>query len=52
MINPLELSTKLEVMHILQAQVCGCISVQPGLLHQKTKGETSDASKNQLNQAS
>jgi len=44
--------TKLEMMHILQAQVCGYISAHPGLLHQKTKRETSDASKSQLNQAS
>jgi len=44
--------TKLEMMHMLQAQVCSYISARPGLLHQKTKRETSDASKSQLNQAS
>jgi len=43
--------TKLEMMHILQAQVCGCIRAHPGLPHQKTKRETSDASKSQLNRA-
>jgi len=54
MINPPELSKiiKLKMMHILQAQVCGCISAHPGLPHQKMKRETSDASKSQLNQAS
>jgi len=52
MINRPELPTKLKMMHILQAQVCGCISAHPGLSHQKTKRETSDASKRQLNQAS
>jgi len=36
--------TKLEMMHILQAQVCVCISAHPGLPHQKTKRETRDAS--------
>jgi len=30
--------TKLDMMHILQAQVFGCISAQPWLPHQKTKG--------------
>jgi len=44
--------TKLDTMHIFQAQVCGCISSHPGLSHQKTKWETSDASKSQLSQAS
>jgi len=44
------LMAKLEMMHILQAQVCGCISAYPGLPHQKTKRENSDASKSQLNQ--
>jgi len=38
-------------MHILQAQMCGCISALPGLPHQKKKRETSDALKSQLNQA-
>ena len=54
MINPLELPSlkKLEMMHILQAQACSCISVYPGSPHQITKRETSDASKSQLNQAS
>jgi len=41
-----------KIMHTLQAQVCGCFSAHPGLPHQKTKRETSDASKSQLNQAS
>jgi len=41
MINALELpsSKKLEMMHILQAQVCGYINVQSGSPHQKTKRE-------------
>jgi len=39
-------------MHILQAQMCGCISAHSGLLHQRTKRETSDALKSQLNKAS
>jgi len=47
-----QLMTKLEMMHILQAQVCGSISAHPGLPHQKTKLETRDASKSQINQAS
>jgi len=42
--------TKLEMMHLLQAQVCRCISAHLGLPHQKKKQETRDASK--LNQAS
>ena len=50
-INPPELP-KLEMMHILQAQVCGCISAHPGFPHHKTERETSDDSKSQLNQAS
>jgi len=37
------------MMHVLQAQVCGCSSARPG--YQKTKQETSDTSKSQLNQA-
>jgi len=41
-----QLVTKLEVMHILQAQVWSCISAHPGLPHQKTKRETNDAWKN------
>ena len=45
------LMMKFEMMHILQAQVCDCISVYSGLPHQKMKQETSDASKSQLNQA-
>jgi len=45
------LMTKLEMIRILQAQVCGCISAHPGLSDQKRKGETSDASKSQLYQA-
>jgi len=47
-----KLMTKLDTMHILQAQVRVCISAHPGLPHQKTKRETSDAAKSQLNQAS
>ena len=43
---------KLEMMHIVQAQICGCISKHPGLPDQKMKQETSDVSKSQLNQAS
>jgi len=51
MINPPAVPKikKLEMMHILQAQLCGCISAHPGLSHQKTKRETSDASRSQLN---
>jgi len=45
-----QLVTKFEMMHILQAQVCGCVSAHPGLPHQKMKRESSDASKNPLNQ--
>jgi len=45
-------TAKLEVMHILQAQVFSCVSIHPGLPHQKPKRETSDASKSQLNQSS
>ena len=48
----LPIMTKLEIMHILQAQVCGCIRTHTGLPHPKTKRETSDALKSQLNQAS
>ena len=44
--------TKLEMMHTLQAQVCGCVSAHPGLPHQKTKWEARDVSKRQFNQAS
>ena len=47
-----QLLKTLEMMHILQAQVCGCISTHPGLSYQKTERETSDTSKSQLNQAS
>ena len=47
-----QLVTRLEMMHILQAQVWSCISAHPGLPHQKTKRETNDASKSQLHQAS
>ena len=43
--------SKLEMMHMLEAQVFGCISAHQSLQHQKTKWETSDASKRQLNQA-
>jgi len=50
MINPPELPmTNLEMMYILQAQVCGCIRTYLGLLHQETKRETGDASKIQAN---
>jgi len=38
-----QLMTKLETKHILQAQLCDCVST-------KTKRETSDASKNQIGQ--
>jgi len=38
-------------MHILQAQMCGCISAPSGLPHQRTKRVTSDALKGQLNKA-
>ena len=37
LISPPELPTMLEMMHILQAQGCGCISAHPGLPRQKTK---------------
>jgi len=47
-----QLMAKLEMMHTLQAQVCGSISAHPGLPHQKTKLETRDASRSQINQAS
>jgi len=53
--NPPELPVimkKFEMMHILQAQVCGCIRERPGMPHQKSKRETSDASKSQVDQAS
>ena len=41
------------MMHMLQAQVCACISVHPAsVATSKTQGETSDASKSQLTQAS
>jgi len=43
--------TKLETMHILQAQLCGCICTYAGLPYQRTKPETSDALKSQLNKA-
>jgi len=51
MINPPKL-TKLRMMHILQEKVCGCIIAHPGLPHQKTKRESSNVLKSQLNQAS
>jgi len=34
-----QLMTMLEMMHILQAQVCGCISAHTRLPHQKIKWE-------------
>ena len=46
------LMAKLEMMHILEAHVWSCISAYPGLPHQKTKREASDALKSQLNEAS
>jgi len=46
------LMAKLEMMHILEAHVWSCISAHPGLPHQKTKREASDALKSQLNEAS
>jgi len=42
--------SKLQMMHILQAKVCGC--AHPGFPRRKMKREISDASKSQLNQAS
>jgi len=50
MISPPELMTKFEMMHKLQAQVCGFISAHPELPHQKMKREASYAPKSQLNQ--
>ena len=47
-----QILTRLEMMHVLRAQVWSCISAHPGLPHQKTKRETNNASKSQLNQAS
>jgi len=44
--------TNLEMMYISQTQVSSCIRAHPGLPHQKTKWETSNASKRQFNQAS
>jgi len=29
--------TKLEMMHVLQTQVCGCITAHPGLPHQENE---------------
>jgi len=54
MISPPELSLmmNLEIMHILQVQVCGCISSHPELSHHKMKRETHEASNSQLNQTS
>ena len=45
-----QLVTKLEMMHLLQAQVWNCISAHPGC-HIKKQNGTNDASKSQLNQA-
>ena len=42
--------TKLEMMHMLQAQVSGCISAYPELPHQRKKQETADALKSKLKQ--
>jgi len=50
MINPSELPIDDETQN--DAQVCGCISAHQGLLHQKTKWETGDILKSQLNEAS
>jgi len=44
--------TKVEMMHTLEAQVCGSVGAHPGLPHQKKKLETRDASRGQINQAS
>ena len=54
MINPPELPINDEawMILILQAQVCIYINPYPRLSHQKTKRETSDASKSKSNQAS
>jgi len=49
-ITPLTDETSYDA-HIVR-HVCGCVSVQPELPHQKTKRETSDGSKSKLNQAS
>ena len=46
------LMEKLEMMHKIQEQVCGFISAHSAWPHQKTKRETSDASKTQLDQES
>jgi len=48
----LPINDEARMMHILKAQVCGYISAHPGLPQQKTKRESSDASKSELNQAS
>jgi len=57
-INPPELPfsqlmTKLEMIHILQAQVCGCVSTHPRLLatSKKTNGKLVTLQKSQLHQA-
>jgi len=43
-----QLTTKLEMMHILQAHVCGCISANI----KKMKRETTGAAGKELNKAS
>jgi len=47
-----QLMTKLEIIGILQAQVCSFVRAHLRLSHQKTKSEASDASRSQPNQAS
>jgi len=47
-----QLMTMLEMIHMLQAQVCCCISAHPRLSHPKTKRETSNVPESQINQAS
>jgi len=47
-----QLMTVFDMMHILQAQEWGCVSTHPWLPNHKTKRESCDASRSQLNQAS
>ena len=42
--------TELEMIHILQALVCGCIRTHPGLPHKKQNGKQVMHQKRQLNQ--
>jgi len=54
MINPPELPINDQARNDahIASTVVGCISAHPGLPHQKTKLETRDASRSQINQAS